>query len=357
MAIHAASIPRVQEIVTQAVHAMEVAAKGRGLLLNYAQGKTEVMLHLVGRGSTAAKVALNDAHNVMEWKVDEHKYQVRVVHCYKHLGTWLQQGAKSSKEVAARGSAARQSWGTLHRSFYAKKYVAVPAKMKAFASLTLSRLLYNCHTWSPVSTKVVQEWQNHIRKPLGLLARGHTLGVSPLELDVPTLCGLLHVLPPEDLLHMARLRYLSRLLRTCPAILWQMLLDNETEQHSWLQACATSLGWFRRFYSDHFAVPSTNDVRQWIPLISLDAHWKGRIKAAGQACKRFRQAEAEAVAWQKRFDASFCASGGVLPDAPPSCAERWTCNQCDKWFGSKRALAAHSARLHGYRREVKLFAV
>ena len=85
----------LQEIVTQAVHAMEVAAKGRGLLLNYAQGKTEVMLHLVGRGSTAAKVALNDAHNVMEWNVEEHKYQVRVVHCYKHLGTWLQTRRKN----------------------------------------------------------------------------------------------------------------------------------------------------------------------------------------------------------------------------------------------------------------------
>ena len=99
---------------------------------------------------------------------------------------------------------ARQSWGPLHRSFYSKRYVALRSKMKVFQSLTMSRLLYNAHVWSPCSPEMIHKWQNAIRKPLGLIAKGQTLGVSPLVLDVPALCGLLHVLPPEDQLHMAR---------------------------------------------------------------------------------------------------------------------------------------------------------
>ena len=78
---------------------------------------------------------------------------------------------------------------------------------------------------------------------------------------------------------------------------------------------------------------------------------------AGKTCRRFRQSEAEALVWQKRFDASFTSRGGVLPSTPAPCSARWTCDQCDRSFASKKALAAHSARVHGYRRLVALYAV
>ena len=320
VAIHASSISRVQDIVRAAVEAMDVSARGRGLLLNYAAGKTEVMLHLVGRGSKEAKIRLSDNDNTLRWSVNDDHYCLRVVHSYKHLGTWLQVGAKSAKEVAARGTAARQSWGVLHRSFYSKKFVSLKSKTLAFESLTLSRMLYNCHVWAPINGDMVQRWQNALRKPIGLLARGHALGVSPLELNVETLCGLVHLLPPDDLLHMARLRYVHRLLRTGPQVLWQLLRATIDLPESWLQACEASFAWFRKFYSDHFAMPTSNSIWDWLPLVSLDANWKGRIKAAGQTCRRFRQSEAEALVWQKRFDASFTSRGGVLPRPPPCLA-------------------------------------
>jgi hypothetical protein len=208
VAIHANSIDRVQQVVQATVHAMATAARGRGLLLNYAAGKTEVMMHIVGRGSRAAKIHLHELNHQLRWQDDGVDYELRAVHCYKHLGTWLQIGAKGRKEIRARGTAAKQAWGVLHRSFYAKKYVSVQSKTMAFTSLTLSRLLYNCHVWAPISDEMVELWQNTIRKPLALMARGQTMGVSPLLLDVKSLCGLLRLLPPEDLLHMARLRYL-----------------------------------------------------------------------------------------------------------------------------------------------------
>ena len=357
VAIHANSIDRVQQVVQATVHAMATAARGRGLLLNYAAGKTEVMMHIVGRGSRAAKIHLHEHNHQLRWQDDGVDYELRAVHCYKHLGTWLQIGAKGRKEIRARGTAAKQAWGVLHRSFYAKKYVSVRSKTMAFTSLTLSRLLYNCHVWAPISDEMVELWQNTIRKPLALMARGQTMGVSPLLLDVKSLCGLLRLLPPEDLLHMARLRYLRRLVSICPGILWQLLVNAKDSSHPWLLACAASFGWFRQFYSEHFDMPPTDDIMDWLPILSLDSNWKGRVKAAGQACRRFRQAEAEAKTWQKRFDAAFRADGGVLPDTPQPCQERWTCELCNGVFGSKKALAAHAARRHGYRNIVLLYAV
>ena len=44
----------------------------------------------------------------------------------------------------------------------------------------------------------------------------------------------------------------------------------------------------------------------------------------------------------------------MLSDLPPVCETKWTCDQCEKSFASKRALATHSARVHGYRRLVRL---
>eukprot|EP00435_Cladocopium_sp_Y103_P038760 s191_g10.t1 len=342
LAMHAPTIPQVLYLVEHAVHSMDSAARKRGLLLNYAPGKTEVLLHLVGRGSTAHKAQLHDAGSMLKWTLEGISYQLRVSHCYKHLGTWLQKGAKSTKEVQHRGTVARQSWGPLYRSFYSKRYVSLKTKVQAFRTLTMSRLL---------------KWQNAIRKPLGLLVRGHTFGVSPLRLDVPTLCGLLRLLPPADALHVARLKYVKRLLACCPEALWMLLLDARGAEGSWISACETSFAWFRQFYSDHLAVPAVNDIHAWVQLIALDSNWKGRLRSATRACCAFRQAQAEALTWQKQFEDAFCAGGAVLPQKPAVCEERWTCEQCDKWFASKRALATHSARAHGYRRLVQYFAV
>lgn len=89
----------------------------------------------------------------------------------------------------------------------------------------------------------------------------------------------------------------------------------------------------------------------------MDPNWLGRLKAAGRACRWYRQACAESTAWMKQFEVSFTGQGGVLPSQQTLAAQKWTCDQCDKWFVSKRALASHSARAHGYRNIVKFFAV
>lgn len=39
------------------------------------------------------------------------------------------------------------------------------------------------------------------------------------------------------------------------------------------------------------------------------------------------------------------------------CKDHWVCDQCQKVFASRRALATHAGRAHGYRRLVKFFAV
>ena len=61
--------------------------------------------------------------------------------------------------------------------------------------------------------------------------------------------------------------------------------------------------------------------------------------------------------WLKAFQARFEAAGGVTPCKQSTQSETWVCDQCQKAFASKRALATHAGRAHGYRRLVKYYAV
>ena len=150
---HGPDIPAIEHFACQAVHAVSQAARKRGLLLNLAPGKTELLFNYRGKGARQAKMALVDTNGLMRWKTDEHDYSVVVTRAYKHPGSWLQSSHKHNKEMAATTTPVRRSWGPLHRPFYSKGHVSMHAKLQAFRSLTMSRLLYNMHILAGLSDK------------------------------------------------------------------------------------------------------------------------------------------------------------------------------------------------------------
>ena len=77
----------------------------------------------------------------------------------------------------------------------------------------MSRLMYNAHTWVGITDDMIATWQQKLRKPLGLMTRHSLRGIHPTLVDTVDLFALAQVLPPMDQLHVARLRYLKRLLQ------------------------------------------------------------------------------------------------------------------------------------------------
>jgi len=155
----------------------------------------------------------------------------------------------------------------------------------------------------------------------------------------------------------ARLRYLKRLLKYCPQTLWNLLYQTGEWPHSWLALCKSSFAWFLQFYQVPGAPTDAADLTAWITYVALDTNWNGRLKKAAKGCLSFRQANAEEHVWLKAFQARFVDAGGILPCAQATQSETWVCDQCQKAFPSKRALATHSGRAHGYRRLVKFYAI
>ena len=242
---------------------------------------------------------------------------------------------------------------------YSKSYVALRTKMQAFQALSMSRLMYNAHTWCSASDDDLQKWQNHMRKPVGLMVKHVLMGTPPTHLETEDLFGMADMLPPIDQLHLARLRYFKRLIQYCPQALWTCLTATVGTHHSWLDALHASnpVDGSPRFYPHCFGPIDADSASDWIPWIAMDANWKGRLRAAAAACRRHRRAVAEYHIWQKRFDRTFLAGGGTLPVQQSAQSETWSCDNCNKTFASKKALATHASRVHGYRRIVKFYAL
>ena len=203
-AVHGFDNAQVEQIAMSVVDAMCTAAKRRGLLVNFDAGKTEMVWRIVGPGTRKVKQKLAEQNQCLTWSTSSETRHLRVVHAYKHLGTWFQQGPRHLKEVRYRGANTKSSWGPLGKSFYGKKGVSHEAKVKVFESLTISRLAYNAHVWAGISQSELQTWQNAIKAPLATLCRGRLLGVPPFKIPTEHLAGLLGILPPLDALHVAR---------------------------------------------------------------------------------------------------------------------------------------------------------
>lgn len=218
-------------------------------------------------------------------------------------------------------------------------------------------MLYNVHVWCCATKFDWEKWQHHLRKPIGLMVKHTLMGTPPTHIETADLFDMTDILPPVDQMHLARLRYLKRLLSYCPQPLWTCLVANIDAQHSWLAAYQESCQWIGTFYPHVFGPAQDQSVLDWIPFVALDTKWKGRLKAAAQACKRYRRAVAENHVWQKRFDRQFLLCGGVLPVTQATQAETWSCDACPKTFASRRTLATHAGRAHGYKRIVKFYAV
>ena len=350
-------------LVKHATHAADAvfsAARLRGLQLTLGEGKTELLwaLHGTGKRSILTAVAENGGTVPVALSSPVQTVQLPVVLAYKHLGTWVQNNAKPLRAIRARVAAARQAWGPLLKPFLSKSCVLFSTKLRVFESLVLSRYMFNAHTWCQVSSSQLAEWAAGLRPMLFSLAKPFLRGKAPFAFDVETLCGICELPAPLDMLHLARLRYFKRLLHNCPAVLWHSLQATAENDGSWFQLLKSSFAWLCRFSSTSFGLHADTAFLDWCSFVAVDDRWKGRLRRAMASCRRYRHEHAKVVIWNTWFCQSLLQNNGVtsgLPD-PPVLAERWQCLHCSDIFGSKRALAQHAVKQHGYKTLVKHYA-
>lgn len=347
----------IEQIATKAVSAIVAAAARRGLTVSFEKGKTELMWEVRGQGSRKYKKCLSESSWQVEVGTVDGPKTLRVVHAYKHLGTWVQSGALVAKDISHRVAGARSAWGALHRPFYCKSTVADRTKLQVFQATSMSKHIYNAHTWSKISPADLNNWIQKLRPMLYSFARKFLHGQAPFKFSIEVLAGIIQFLSPLDQLHISRLRYLKRLTRYCPAVLWRVLCEVQSEPHSWIAHCRQSLQWFQKFHKKAPNLPVEAPFYQWMLAASEDISWTGKLKKAAWSCIQLRYSEAQYAIWLDHFEVQFVTAGGVIADRLQVPTEEWRCEICSEQCGSKRALAMHAHKKHQYRKIAKYFAM
>ena len=219
-----------------------------------------------------------------------------------------------------------------------------------------SRLLYNAHVWTCPAPAAIAHWANGVRSMLYALVTPQLRGMPPFQFSVETICGLAGMITPVDALHVARLRYFARWIVAAPPVLWNLLATVGDGDGTWLYAMKQSFQWFLRFYGSRCPLTASSTILDWITYVSLDHCWKGRIRRAISSCRSYRAQYAFVDVWQAFFLSQMQLDGVRFPDDETSLLPRWQCDLCHAMFQSKRALAMHASKRHGYRTLVKHFA-
>ena len=330
-------------------------AKHRGLCMNFDARKTEAILQPAGVGTRAFRDHwFREQHGRLPILTEASLHHLSLVHKYRHLGTQIQHGADIAADSREKAALARQAWGPLSRSFFCKRNVGLRAKTPVFKSLVMSRLLYNCHVWSWWREAPAQAWSNTVRSMVMAMLGSLGHGAQAYQMATEDLCALVGVLAPCYQVHVNRLLYAKRLVGNGPSFLWAYLWNNQSDR-AWLKQLHASCKWLALHCPAPSPIKAEAEIQDWIAFIAIDTAWRGRVKKTAKAALAHFRLAAEGKLWQLGALHRLSTVESYVAPSPPPETVHWQCEQCDKQFKSRRALAMHASKVHGYVRRSKYF--
>lgn len=353
-AIHSTNADDLVSHMQVTASCLHDAAAARGLGINYQAGKTEAILKLAGKGAKCVRQKVwHECGGYLPVVTEKGTQYLRIVHSYKHLGSYVQDHAIVQKDVRYRISQAKKAYGQLSRPFYHKKNVHDQVKGSVFSALVMSRLTYNAHTWSWVAESDIECWQNGIKAQIAAVAKNQIRPIPPFQFSTDELCAFVGVHSPIDILHANRLRYARRAIRTAPAALWGLLHDNP-HCKAWLPQLATSYNWMRQQLSPG-KLPECQDSVEILNFIALDCKWHGHVRSALASSLQFHKARAQGKLWTARLQYQITKFADISVQPLCKADKCWRCNLCNANFESKKALSVHARHKHQYRTVLKYY--
>lgn len=349
-----------QQVLTLAAQALAIlsdAARKRGMNINFKPDKTEILFACSGPGSRALKKRIHIEQSGCIPVVLEHSVeQVRCVHSYKHLGSYVQSDATPAREVQHRIAEAKKAWGPLVRNLWCNPSVSQSNKQKLFRSLIGSRFFYHCHVWSWLRDEDLRKLQYAFRDLIKPLVKPMLAGHEAHAFKTAELAAFCNMLEPAQQITVNRLRYLARAAKYQPEALWRILQASEHEA-SWKHTLAQDLQWLKSHYpSGDWPAPEA-DLIEVCAFAARDHQWKAKVKKAEHAAIRYALRVAKHKLWTLKMHDAFQSYGlSFSHQGEKMQAAVFECQLCMKTFPTKRGLYMHSAHMHGYRPKVRYLA-
>ena len=346
----AADLEAVSVATSRHIHAVYTR---RALRINYARGKTEILLVAHGKGSRSELGRLLGRRGCLTFSTGTATQDVRLCTSYTHLGSLLSGEEHGHRDMVAKLARAKHAVVPLAQPVLRNTDVPEHVRRLVLSSLGLSVALHNVGIWTSLPDNAMNAWMNGIGDLYRLLAPEDRHTHHPDCPDVRSVAGRCGLPYPATLLTEQRLLHFMRIVVQERVELWDLLMvEFSCSCYSWL----------------HLVLQDIAFLRYWQPRVLTADCWDRLVQSpvelmvwVSDHSRVFRRLIARAIDaqskslrhWYLRQKEVRVAAAQRSPAVTSESCEARTCDlcvscpDCPLTFGSVNALAAHQALQHG----------
>ena len=325
-----------------------------GVDMNFQAGKSEAIINLAGPESKAVKHQIFvEANGLIPVRAGKSTVQLRCVQSYVHLGTTASTEDMHVGDAQRRRQLTEAMFRPLYKKLLFNKWLTPIEKTRLFQAIILNKLCHGAGLWRLHTKRAMATFRaaymTFVRRAVRPIA-----GFSSKLLNDSEACAAIHILLPEEALHVARYRQLAQLVSCGSSFVWGTVVQERT----WLDAAACSRNLVAQGIEHAMLgpIPQGDAERmRWFQHESLGCQretcYHHDIKKYCRNCiERSRPVAGRAhckAALLRKLD-EFGALVVSVPRPVESSVEfECCCGTCGEVFKDKRALAVHVSKKHG----------
>ena len=324
----------------------------RGFTVNFAKGKTSVVLSLIGAGAPDLRRRLLLGPNPgMEVRLRGERLQwLHFVASYKHLGTLFSSSHDFEPELRQRMGMAKAAFSQSSRAVLRNRHFPLKLRIQFLHSLIFSRLFFGLGAWTTPSLQQMKRLSTEYDRMLRAVLRCQPDDqVSHQQLMVRT-----DSVDARVRLAVDRLGYARRLFQVGPAELHQVLHLEKTHcQNSWLDGLIADLQWLREVVPQALPPFEGTDLTEMIDYWQKEGiPWKSLLKRAVKKHKLQEEMMSEVHVAHDTILRTLRQAGATFqPDSDqvfghPRGMASYAC-ACGRGFSTPQGLALHKRKAHG----------
>lgn len=331
----------------------------RGLSVNLARGKTEVIFRFEGRGAHGATRRIQELPD-HRLPIEVFSQTVSVASLYTHLGQKQCSSMSFEPAMIARRAQARETLTEI-MPLLTHRYLSTRAKQVFAAALVFTKLMFGAELWDDVQANAWVSLNAFVVKVQRIILGWRNWSTSAHTTDRQVQAELPYV-SACDMARVARLRHFGKLQADAPEDL-RTLLDHQFSNHQagWYVQAVHDCQWLQQFFRPLSSLPDPqSDFQEWKRFASANPRqWSSfcRRVTARAAMHQFMQAQT--ALWEQRVTTILPPLDATTPAAADSVSQEpirmFPCHLCPKVCSDAKSLSVHLHMAHEQHAAVRMF--
>lgn len=320
-----------------------------GVTPNLDRGKSEILFTFRGQGARHLRTKYfgQSQDNKMTIITEYGSYQITTVGQYTHLGNMAHHSGTSHKEVRKRVGVGNAAFTAHRRILFQNPAFSLRRRSELFTVLVHSKIAYGMESWVFEDKRT---WQYFHSATLRLYRR--LLKIAPdSKVTDDEILERVHLLTPENMLRIHRLRYLGLLYKCEQVTPWAML----RQDRDWCALLAQDLQWMWKLVerTSRLRDPASH-FEDWEYVLRYHrSYWKTLLQRCQELTIRQHQdhiliRKLHRDAFHQLQQHGAFRTAPVRPHLDPAQQEaHYGCMMCQKRCRNRAGEGAHLFRMHG----------